>query len=473
MRVDTSGIIRTSSKTRVVRHAEKFLKKAKDKFNNRYDYSSTIYKGIHTKIEIICKLHGSYWQTPISHLASHVGCPDCVSIRYKEAKRKSIDQFLLECKNLHGDKYDYSNVAYINQNTQVKITCHIHGEFMQTPNCHLITTGCPQCGRKKRDQGLRHTKERIIEDIKKIYGDQYIYDGIIYANNNMPIEIVCKQHGKFSKYPSALKNGYGCPGCSPVNKWTTKSIVQRFIEIHGNKYNYSKVIYNGTWSHVEIICSVKEHGSFNQIVDKHLAGKGCAACAGNKKHTNNSIIKAFIDTHGDKYDYSKVKYIGANIKVEIICKKNNHGSFFQGPMPHKSGVGCPRCSTSVSNKEIAWLDSLNVPNEFRHDKNKKIYLSKPNLLNNNFIKPDALDLANKIVYEFDGDFHHGNPLLYKAEDINPLNKKTYGELYNRLLNKNKILKDMGYTVIRIWEKDYDESLRMEKLEKQNKENDNA
>lgn len=120
------------------------------------------------------------------------------------------------------------------------------------------------------------------------------------------------------------------------NQW----YIQKFIEVHGDTYIYSKVQYKTTREKVEIIC--KEHGSFFQRPNSHLSGVGCPQCQGNKHKDTIQCIKDFIQVHGSTYDYSKVEYVNAaNTKVEIVCKK--HGSFLQRPNHHLSGKGCPKC----------------------------------------------------------------------------------------------------------------------------------
>ena len=124
----------------------------------------------------------------------------------------------------------------------------------------------------------------------------------------------------------------------------TNTIIQRFIEKHGNKYDYSKVEYINAITKVIIICP--EHGEFLQTPHAHLKGQGCPQCAKISRikqktsNTNNFIEKA-KKIHGDKYDYSKVKYKLQNEKVTIICPE--HGEFLQTPHNHLSGYGCPEC----------------------------------------------------------------------------------------------------------------------------------
>ena len=120
----------------------------------------------------------------------------------------------------------------------------------------------------------------------------------------------------------------------------TQDFIQKAKKIHGDKYDYSKVVYKTIRTRVIIICP--EHGEFLQMPETHLKGKGCPEC----EKTSGKKLQEFIDKskkiHGDKYDYSKSVYLGANEKIEIICPK--HGSFFMRASAHYSqGQGCPIC----------------------------------------------------------------------------------------------------------------------------------
>ena len=125
-------------------------------------------------------------------------------------------------------------------------------------------------------------------------------------------------------------------------KKTTEEFTKESKRIHGNKYDYSKVKYESTFIKVEIKCN-KHATLFFQTPSGHLSGKsGCSKCSLNKRLTTEEFIRRSKLKHGETYDYSKVLYKKAKSKVEIICAK--HGSFFQAPFDHASGVRCPKCS---------------------------------------------------------------------------------------------------------------------------------
>ena len=135
---------------------KEFIEKAKEVHGDKYDYSKVEYVNNHTKVCIICPEHDEFWQTPNNHVHGQ-GCPYCykqgIGKKIKNEKRIKIKtikkDFVEKAKEIHGDKYDYSKVNYINRNTKVCIICPEHGEFWQTPKNHLCGQGCPHCGRNK------------------------------------------------------------------------------------------------------------------------------------------------------------------------------------------------------------------------------------------------------------------------------------------------------------------------------------
>jgi|ERR1035437_1554172 hypothetical protein len=228
------------------------------------------------------------------------------------------------------------------------------------------------------------------------------------------------------------------PQCHPKS---TKQFVIDAMEKHGNRYNYSKFDYINSKIKGKIICL--KHGEFFQTPDGHLSGKGCKKCGRELTENSRKIIPVkFIEKckikHGKKYDYSKTLYKGSHEFVDIICEK--HGIFQQIAYSHLQGKGCPKCNNGItSKKENNFLDYLNIKN-----RNKKI---------GKFLV-DGIDINNKIVYEFLGDYWHGNPEIYKCDEINRSNKECFGNLLQETYNRLNNIKNLGYNVKYIWERDW-------------------
>jgi hypothetical protein len=288
---------------------ERFITKSRQLYGNKYDYSNVEYTNAHTKVAIICPQHGEFLITPNSHL-NGCSCPVC-----GKNKKLTTEQFIEKAKQIHGNKYDYSKVDYINAHTKVCIICPEHGEFLITPSNHLRERGCPKCNSRKH-----------------------------------------------------LVNKYKVKEPMKVKKHTLESFIELSKKIHGDKYDYSKVEYKDNKTKVCIICPI--HGEFWIRPDNFLRGQGCKKCGDlirseNKKIFQEDWIKAASNLHNNKYDYSKVNYKNALTKVCIICPE--HGEFWQKPSAHMQGQGCPICNESVLEREIAtFLNNEEIEYEYRY-----------------------------------------------------------------------------------------------------------
>ena len=262
-------------------------------------------------------------------------------------KQKSTEEFIIKAQETHGDKYDYSKVEYKKAIKDVTIICKIHGEFLQKPIKHTSGMGCIKCGHKTRGDNLRKHKDDFIKNAKKIHGDKYDYSKVVYTTNNSKVIITCKTHGYFEQTPSSHLRGSGCAECIRTI-WTTSKFIEKSKEIHENKYDYSNVVYSNCDEKVTITC--KMHGDFEQTPYSHIKGKGCVLCSGKYKSNTDEFIEKSKLIHGDTYDYSKVEYDNSYKHIIIICKK--HGCFIQSPTKHLSGNGCYKCGyDSISNKK--------------------------------------------------------------------------------------------------------------------------
>ena len=322
------------------------------------------------------------------------------------------EKFIKKCIEKYGNEYDYSKVDYKGYNIKVCIICHKkddngieHGEFWQTPENHLRGRGCQKCGLKKMKKALTKTTEQFIEEARMVHGNKYDYSKAEYTNAHEKICIICPKHGEFwqvaSKHVTHKKSG--CPKCAIEQQTlTTNDFVRKARMVHGNKYDYSKVEYKSSCQKVCIICP--KHGEFWQTPNNHLEGKGCYYCGIVRiKQSLLSNTEEFIEKaksiHGNKYDYSKVKYEHNQKKVCIICPE--HGEFWQTPNNHignDNKCGCPKCNMSkLENFVATLLDNAHI--EYIHECSKKKL---------NWVGKQRLDFyipSRKLVVECQGIQH--------------------------------------------------------------------
>ena len=191
---------------------EDFIKKAKDVHGDRYDYSKVEYVDSKTKVCIICKNHGEFLQQASNHLRG-IGCPLCGIEKRKAKRTHSIDVFLNAAKSVHGNKYDYSKVNYVNKRTPVCIICPLHGEFMQSPQKHIAGQGCEKCFRESLAKRYSMGRDVFVEKANAVYNGLYDYREVEYVNLHTQVKIICPIHGAFLQDPACHLRGHGCPKC--------------------------------------------------------------------------------------------------------------------------------------------------------------------------------------------------------------------------------------------------------------------
>ncbi len=362
---------------------------------------------------------------------------------------KTFEQWIEISNNIHSNKYTYIKMFKKHNCNYFELQCNIHGIFEKKISNHIHKKqGCPKCSFENSSKIQRDTKENFINKATNIHGNKYDYSLVEYINTNTKVKILCKIHGEFEQLPI---NHYkqNCPYCCKNAKITNNKFIERSKKIHGDKYDYSNVEYTHISKPVKIICKV--HGEFQQTPREHFSGCGCYKCANRIVNTEDFIEKANI-RHNNLYDYSKVKYKSAREKIIISCK--THGEFLQSPNDHLNGCGCQKCGLGNYSKIcIEWLETIM--------KNENIFIQHANnggeitiKINKKLFKFDGYCKETNTVYEFLGDFWHGNPNKYNQNDINPLNKKTFGELYNETLKRLELIKNEGYNIITIWESNY-------------------
>jgi len=131
--------------------------------------------------------------------------------------RKSLEKVILEFKSTHGEKYDYSEVNYISNNTKIKIICKHHGAFYQLPTDHKRGSGCSHCSKNKKI-----SQEEFIDRVKKIYGNKYDFSNAVYKTSKEKVKVICNTHGEFLTTPSTLFNGSACKKCGYEQQIKTK-----------------------------------------------------------------------------------------------------------------------------------------------------------------------------------------------------------------------------------------------------------
>ena len=323
-----------SSKKRLFTKKD-FLTKAIKKHGNKYDYSKVNYRGHRIKVLIICPDHGAFEQFPVEHYS--YGCMECGRESTREKLSFSKDEFLIKAKKVHSGRYDYSNVNFINTKTSVIIGCQIHGFFEQTPASHFQGKGCSYCGHLETAKSKTYTQDDYIALAIRKHGKKYDYSRVQYKNSKDKITIGCPKHGWFEQIAQSHFVA-GCEKCgwesqAEKKSFTQEEYISKIKSIHGDTYDYSKVIYKGQRINIKIRCS--KHGWFNQSAGKHLSGSGCSKCHNKSEgrlaeylEKKNIIHRSYrIDNEIKFFDFYLPEY---NLLIERDGEQHyiDRGNFF-------------------------------------------------------------------------------------------------------------------------------------------------
>lgn len=284
------------------------------------------------------------------------------------------------------------------------------------------------------------TQEEFIEKAKKIHANKYDYSLVDYKNTRTKIIIKCNKCG-LTFITFAGQHIYGTGHCKCYfkhNKHTTESFIKLSKNIHGDKYDYSSLIFSNTSKKIKILCKTCNK-FFYQLPNSHLSGHGCPNCVSKNnsdrfRSTKEKFIEKAKNIHGDKYDYSLVQYLGNKIKVKILCNTCLN-YFYQKPNTHisRGGSGCPYCSkckiTSKGEKEVLkYIQTIYFGKIIENDRK---------LLNGKEL--DILIPDLNLAFEYNGEYWHN-----KREQESPG--------YHFL--KEEQCRQAGIELINIWENDW-------------------
>lgn len=226
------------------------------------------------------------------------------------------------------------------------------------------------CSRKCSGRDSVAAQRRKLTMLKR-YGRQHALQ-CDEARSKRDQTMLRRYGSKSALHVEAIKERHS-EALKAVRPETQARLLQKADEVHGSKYDYSRVHYKGWDQKVTILCP--DHGSFEQLLVVHARGHGCPKCSAERlgtqrRSSNESFIKKARALHGARYDYSKVSYVTAQDSVSILCPQ--HGLFLQRANDHLSGYGCPTCgrASSLAEEEIAdFLHGLGIETVHRRDRN--------------------------------------------------------------------------------------------------------
>lgn len=335
---------------------------------------------------------------------------------------------------IHGERYNYSRVQYVNSKTKIELIClRCEKSFFVTPNDHL-----------NKKSGCRCWKLLSLDDLRsrclKNLGPSIVCHSVRQGKHMREIELQCVVcNNRWWSQISSINQGKGCFNCNQLKPLPWEEALKKFNIVHGKRYEYEPQSYRKWHSKIKIKC-LKCKSLFSIRCVDHANGTGCKTCFRKCKITTNIFVERAIKIHGNNFDYSLVDYCGSLKKVIIGCKIC--GCYFkQTPNHHLNiGNGCTECAITrtTSKQEIEWLNELKIPEECR-----QIQIG-------NFLV-DAL--VDKIIYEYYGSYWHGDPRTTHPKQKIGKFKVSAEQLYANTIKRHLILEELGYMVRFVWEYD--------------------
>lgn len=355
--------------------------------------------------------------------------------------------------------------------TRVKYLCDLCGFITHNKSAYNRHKNRQNPCEPDKRYGTKRTTEQVKEDFKKVHGNRYLYDNFVYVDKDEPATMTCRCHGEFRMSPNNHQRGQNCPECSIIHRARVKinkyrdTCITMCKETHGDKYDYSQVVYKHGRQCVTIICPT--HGPFSQTPENHWNGQGCPKCgiiksANSKRNSQEEIIARFrerwpFEEYG--YSYDKFEYVDYNRTPGIMtCPK--HGDFLQTASNHldkRNVSGCYQCSMEfigASKKQLEWLqyEQNKIEHYIQNHTSEKGEYKIPDVG-----KVDGYCHETNTVYEFHGTFWHGHPDFFDPNIVHPITKtKTYGTLYKETLARDEKIRNLGYKLVTIWEHEWEE-----------------
>lgn len=448
---------------RIVTDTATFIEASVRIHGTKYDYNKVLYVRSQDKVIIACPTHGPFRQRPNNHLNGS-GCEKCARGVWIE----TTEAFVTEAKRVHGERtYGYEKSAYERMTKPLIIICRDHGEFLQSPSNHITHgEGCMPCGRERAAAARRRDIEDFLTCAKAVHGDEYDYTKMIMMpyihGHSTAVLVTCRKHGDYSMTAQAHLQGHGCRLCHLARlrhrqTHTREEFIEAARAIHGSKLGYDKVTYTNNSTHVTIVCP--SHGEFQQIPQSHLNSQyGCPAC-GRSSRSVADLLQASRWKHGaDRFIIELEEDTSLVLRQVLTIKCCKHGQFINNSVRkhlHLNSGGCPGCEVYGSGWSKAGMAYVELMAKIHN-------VTMMHALNGGEFrvpgtrwKADGYAQKTNTIYEFHGTIWHGDPRVCDPAGVNYRTGVQNGVLYYRTLERTQALRDAGFTVIEMWEYDWD------------------
>jgi very-short-patch-repair endonuclease len=210
---------------------EEAVKRFRNKHGDRYEYDSSSFTNMENKMNIICRKHGVFSQSPEKHSTGR-GCPKCKWYILREAFTPTWVEVVNTFRKIHGDRYDYPEQEYINSRGKIRVICKEHGEFITNADKHSSGSGCRECAGNNPK-----TYDEWISVFRDVHGFRYTYP-LQKITASRHITIICYKHGEFQQ--GVNKHAYRSRGCPICRESKGEKSIAAFLDNNNIKYERQK-----------------------------------------------------------------------------------------------------------------------------------------------------------------------------------------------------------------------------------------
>jgi len=419
--------------------------------NTSYTLLKETYKNSKTKFDAICDIHGKF-SAFLKDFRKPYACPKC---KPKKRPHNYIDENEAFNRLNKIDGFVYGK--YNGYDEDMEILCIKHNKkFIKTPKAHIKHNGCDLCAKEKLKNSKKITHDENIKLFRSVHGDKYDYSKFENKGNDVLSTIICPIHGEFKKTPHAHKSGQGCQKCA-LNIKSLNERKEQFIDIHNDRYDYSKIELDGLYVNNIICRNHDEPYMFSQLIINHLQGKGCPKCGLNISKAEDEIAQ-YIESFGVTV-IRRDKTVLRGKELDIYIPEYNLAIEYDGMIWHSRGTTFPNNlegfdkNGHISKTNICEENGIQLLHIFENEwiLNKEQWKSViKNKLNKTDVKIYARDTEIKEIKATEAsNFCEKNHLQGKNDS-----SLNYGLFYNNKLvsvmtfSKNRFNKKADYEMVR-------------------------
>lgn len=416
------------------------------------------YQGTHHYYQWRCAHDGHVWEAPFIRILKDKGCPICGAKR--AGSKNAVTEQEFKQRLIERNENYYPTVSYISGYTgstkKCLVECDSCGNQWETlPKTLYKGNGCPACARKKVVEShvysLADVKRLIDQRNDKLPNKRVYIVDTSFVSYGQPAEFTCDRgHNWSTKLDNVINAEAGCPHCAGSIQRNTE---QSLAEIKA-KHPLIKIISLlgtslGRREEFEAEC---EHGhrwitNYERLL---INGNYCPHCANRAKYTQEQFEEIVANMK------SKVRvigrYDGMNKKIKVQCNECDH-IWYTTAQQIASGGGCPMCArnNTYSKMSIEWLTEIEQQQGIKID--HAVSGGEFRIPGTRY-RVDGYHKESNTVYEFHGDYWHGNPKKHDPDEYNTVTECTFGELYERTLKKEADIRNLGYNLVVMWESEY-------------------